>query len=329
VTEERTAGRLSSERWRAEIAPVFAVRPPADGGESEIGGAIIRHHLGAAVVGEVEASAQGYLRSEQLIGAVGVDHLLVQVYRAGRTVLEIDGREIEAGPGDVLFFDLSRPVRSQATAMRAINMVLPRALLDLDADTLDGAHGTVLEGASGAGALAGQHLQSLLATAPALTGPAAGGIVKASAGLLAACLAPALRRERDAPATLTATLATICRFIDREIGNPDLDAALLCAAFGLSRSALYRLFAPVGGVAEYIRRRRLARARLALNTVPPGRGGIGRIARQFGFSSDDAFARAFKARFGVAPREALQLRALPPAQAEEDSLTDWLRRLSW
>jgi AraC-like DNA-binding protein len=59
---------------------------------------------------------------------------------------------------------------------------------------------------------------------------------------------------------------------------------MLCSAFGLSRSALYRLFAPIGGISDYIRQRRLARARLALNASARGRGGIGKIARQFGFS---------------------------------------------
>jgi len=104
---------------------------------------------------------------------------------------------------------------------------------------------------------------------------------------------------------------------------------MLCSAFGLSRSALYRLFAPLGGVSDYIRRRRLERARLALNGASLERGGIGKLARRFGFSSDDAFSRAFKARFGVAPREAAQIRVLAPAEPGDDSLEAWLRRLDW
>src|SRR6478752_3394227 len=99
---------------------------------------------------------------------------------------------------------------------------------------------------------------------------------------------------------------------------------MLCSAFGLSRSALYRLFAPLGGVSDYIRRRRLERARLALNGASLERGGIGKLARRFGFSSDDAFSRAFKARFGVAPREAAQIRVLAPAEPGDDSLEAWL-----
>lgn len=316
-------------RWREEIAPVFDVQPLSGDWRSTFRGDIRRHHLGVALVGEVMTSAQRYERSEGLIGAVGVDHLLIQLYQSGHTTLDIDGKEMRAGPSDVLILDLSRPMRSHASDMRAINLVLPRALLGLDADAIDRAHGTVLSGREALGRLAGDHLQALLRAAQELGPREAPGLLKASANLLAACLAPSLMRDQDAPSTLTATLATMCRFIDRHIADPALDAAMLCCAFGLSRSALYRLFAPLGGVSDYIRRRRLERARLALNGASLERGGIGKLARRFGFSSDDAFSRAFKARFGVAPREAAQIRVLAPAEPGDDSLEAWLRRLDW
>ncbi len=314
--------------WRETIAPIFDVRPLAGDWDAGFHAELDRHHLSTALVGQVATSAQHYERSESLIGAVGVDHLLIQRYEAGYTTLDLDGEEVHAGPGDVLVFDLSRPVRSHATDMRAVNLVLPRSLLALDAGSLDRVHGTVLSGASPLGSLAGDHLRSLLKAAPTLEPAAAPDIAKASAQLLSACLSPALMRESEAPATLTASVAMICRFIDRRIGDPALDARMLCSAFGLSRSALYRLFAPIGGVSDYIRQRRLARARLALNASARGRGGIGKIARQFGFSSDDAFSRAFKAQFGIAPRDVAHLRLSPSLEAGDGSLANWLRHLT-
>ncbi len=314
--------------WRETIAPIFDVRPLTCDWDAGFHAELDRHHLSTALVGQVATSAQHYERSESLIGAVGVDHLLIQRYEAGHTTLDLDGEEIHAGAGDVLVFDLSRPIRSHATDMRAVNLVLPRSLLALDAGSLDRVHGTVLPGASPLGSLAGDHLRSLLKAAPTLEPVAAPDIAKASAQLLSACLSPALMRDSEAPATLAASVAMICRFIDRRIGDPDLDARMLCSAFGLSRSALYRLFAPIGGVSDYIRQRRLARARLALNASARGRGGIGKIARQFGFSSDDAFSRAFKAQFGIAPRDAAHLRLSPSLEAGDGSLANWLRHLA-
>lgn len=314
--------------WRETIAPIFDVRPLSADWDAGFHAELDRHHLSTALVGQVATSAQHYERSESLIGAVGVDHLLIQLYEAGHTTLDLDGEETHAGPGDVLVFDLSRPVRSHATDMRAVNLVLPRSLLALDAGSLDRVHGTVLSSASPLGSLAGDHLRSLLKVAPTLEAAAAQDVAKAGAQLLSACLSPSLMRDREAPATLTATMATICRFIDRRIGDPALDARMLCSAFGLSRSALYRLFAPIGGVSEYIRQRRLARARLALNASTRGRGGIGKIARQLGFSSDDAFSRAFKAQFGITPRDAAHLRISPSIETNDGSLANWLRQLA-
>jgi AraC-like DNA-binding protein len=76
----------------------------------------------------------------------------------------------------------------------------------------------------------------------------------------------------------------------------------LARTFGLSRASLYRLFEPVGGVASYIRTRRLARARQELTTPGLEDRRIGPIAYRAGFQSIPAFNRAFRAAYGQTPR---------------------------
>lgn len=328
MQEEPGHPKLGFGEWREAVAPIFDVRPLEPGRDAGFHAELSRHNLGTALVGSVATSAQRYERSESLIGAVGIDHVLIQLYEAGHTAVDLDEDERRAGPGDVLILDLSRPMRSHASDMRALNLVLPRNLLVLDPDSLDGLHGTVLPAQDPRGRLAGDHLRSLSRAAPALDPTTAADLAQASAQLLSACVSTSLRRDQDAPATLTATLMALCRFIDRNIRDPELDAAMLCSAFGMSRSALYRLFAPMGGVSDHIRRRRLARARLALNASALERGGIGKLARRFGFSSDDTFSRAFRAQFGVSPREAAQMRSHARVDHGDDSLTTWLRHLT-
>lgn len=329
MRESSTHPQRSFNEWRDTIAPIFDVQSLAPNDDSGFHAELSRHHLGVALVGDVATTAQRYERSESLIGAVGVDHLLIQLYEIGHTVLDLGKREAQASPGDVLVFDLSRPVRSHASDMRAISLVLPRSLLNLDGNALDQAHGAVLSGRDPLGQLAGDHLRAMHRAVPTLDTRSAPAVAKASAQLLAACLSPSLMRDQEAPATMTATVAKICRFIDLRIGDPTLDARTLCSAFGLSRSALYRLFAPTGGVLEYIRRRRLARARLSLNASTLARGGIKKLARQFGFSSDEAFSRSFRSEFGISPREAAQQRLLMATNPNDDSLTNWMQRLIW
>jgi AraC-like DNA-binding protein len=94
----------------------------------------------------------------------------------------------------------------------------------------------------------------------------------------------------------------LCRYVEDNLTARDLGAAKLAATFGLSRASLYRLFAPVGGVASFIRERRLARAHLELTTPGLQNRRIGPIAYQAGFHSIAAFNRAFRAAYGETPR---------------------------
>jgi AraC-like DNA-binding protein len=78
---------------------------------------------------------------------------------------------------------------------------------------------------------------------------------------------------------------------------------LVCRDFGLSRAALYRLFEPDGGLAGYIRERRLHRAFSML--VSPARRHWNMIdfAFECKFGSDATFIRAFRRHFGMTPGE--------------------------
>lgn len=81
-------------------------------------------------------------------------------------------------------------------------------------------------------------------------------------------------------------------------GEPTVQGAALAA--GLSRRHFFRLFREATGVGveEYLRRRRLSRAALALTgTDRP----ILDLAMEAGYNSQSAFTRAFAREFGIAP----------------------------
>lgn len=92
------------------------------------------------------------------------------------------------------------------------------------------------------------------------------------------------------------------RFIDDHLANP-LVVPALAAELGVSRVRLARLFADDGGVARYVRRRRLARARDRL-ADPDETRPIACVVAECGFASAAHFSRAFRAAFGQTPREA-------------------------
>lgn len=97
-------------------------------------------------------------------------------------------------------------------------------------------------------------------------------------------------------------LARIKRMIRDKLGSATLGPARLCAMSGVSRSALYRLFEPLGGVARHIQRERLACAYRFL-ADPADRRGIAQVAEAVGFFEPSSFSRAFRSEFGIAPRD--------------------------
>jgi AraC-like DNA-binding protein len=129
-------------------------------------------------------------------------------------------------------------------------------------------------------------------------------VVEATRSLVAVCLAPSRDRLAEARRPIDATLlARARRLIDAELMKPDLGSDSLCAELGVSRSRLYRLFEPLGGIASYVRRQRLHRIRAALSNSMDGRS-IYRIAGQWGFVDASAFSRTFRHEFGISPKEA-------------------------
>ena len=125
------------------------------------------------------------------------------------------------------------------------------------------------------------------------------------------------------------------RLVQRNLMSPDLTTEWLCRELGVSRTRLYQLLEPDGGIHHYIQRRRLLSAHVALSDIT-NRQQIGDIAFAVGFSSAAHFSRAFSKEFGYSPREARNLTvppylghvAAPTSEIEDDhSFDKWLRML--
>jgi AraC-like DNA-binding protein len=93
------------------------------------------------------------------------------------------------------------------------------------------------------------------------------------------------------------------RFIGHNLADPDLTPEMLCTELGVSRSRLYRLFEPLGGISAYIRRQRLLKTGDALSDSSDRRS-ISRIAEEWGFTDPSAYSRTFRHEFGMSPSEA-------------------------
>ncbi|MET2829833.1 helix-turn-helix domain-containing protein [Mesorhizobium shangrilense] len=132
-------------------------------------------------------------------------------------------------------------------------------------------------------------------------------IMTATANLFAAALTPSKDHLAGAQGPVDAvTTARITKILMERLADRNLTPDKLCRAVGVSRSRLYRIFEPAGGIANYVRRKRLLKTRDVLADSSDRRS-ISIIAEQWGFSDASAYSRMFKLEFGLSPKEAREL----------------------
>ncbi|MCJ2048668.1 helix-turn-helix domain-containing protein [Methylobacterium sp. J-070] len=326
--ETERPGPHQAAAWRDAVAPfwTFAIRKEdvADfRGHSQV------HHLGNAILCRASASGLRFERERGLVARMGVDHILAQLRLSGRARIAAGG-ERDCAPGDICLFDLSRPLSASSTDYQALTVVLPRPLFGADQGALDTLHGAVIRGETPFGRMLNAHLRALRAHATGFSAAEAAAAAQATAVLLGTA---ALGTSGDARAGAAPDgapfLLLMRRFIEAELAAPDLNAETLGRRFGVSRSALYRLFAPLGGVSGYVRQRRLARAYRDLAAGDGRFARISEIAYRCGFESAAHFAQAFRAEFGCAPRDVRGQAAADPAQDRPLRTETWADFYDW
>ncbi len=115
----------------------------------------------------------------------------------------------------------------------------------------------------------------------------------------------------DSPAALggaeaarAAHLHRVCQTIETLLADPDLSLEQIAALDGVSPRTLQKLFASIDqNVSGYVRLRRLERCRLDLASPICASLSISEISFRWGFNGSAHFSRAFRAQYGVSPRE--------------------------
>jgi AraC-like DNA-binding protein len=191
-------------------------------------------------------------------------------------------------------------------------------------------HGLVLKKHSPVGQIVRSHIRALVAAAGALEESDIEAMGRGSAAFLAQALAGATyRAPRDQRAFTDVTLLRVRQFIEDRLGQPGLSPDHIARACAVSRATLYRLFEPLGGVAAYVRRQRLLRAKRDLASIALDGQTISAIARRNGFIDDASFRRAFRQAFGVSASDVRSHRtnACASVLADGKIISDWVRDL--
>ena len=320
--------------WQAHMAPLVEVKLPDD--KSPDDGFPADHtawNLGGMLIAQQHAPAHGYIRSAAKLRSSSIDHWYIALPRTGRSWTEVDRRVAEGEPGKLEIRSLGYPFRGRTTDSESLFLYLPRDLFSDVAATLDAKNNSILFG--NFASLLVDYVNSIEARLRSLTAEDLPRIVHATRSMIIACLAPPA--EHAAAAEQLAGVALMeraRRYVQNNLDTPHLTPDSMCRALGVSRSRLYQLFEPSGGVLHYIQSRRLLAAHIALSDPADSRR-IVEIAEAFGFSSAANFSRAFSKEFGYSPREGRSTVVLPrPAHSvsgaeheKASSFEGWLKAL--
>lgn len=291
------------EAWRQTLASMFDPTPKV--APQSLQGRLDIYHLGQIMAGGVDFPDHHFRRDKAWASKSGFDHYFLQIYLEGGYVGSLGGSDVALRAGDVEVLHMGQTFDTMAAASSTFGVMIPKDLLDQRMGSIADLHGTVLKRDSSAGALLGSYLRTLRDVLPKATAQEAPMIVEGCLGLVAASLRPTADALAAAAPQIGAVLTDrILHHVEAHLDSPSLGTESLCVQFRLSRSYLYRLMEPFGGVANHIRRRRLHRA-MAMLSQPQGRGSrICDIAYACGFSDEKAFGRAFRAEFDMTPSEA-------------------------
>ncbi|MEU8778921.1 helix-turn-helix domain-containing protein [Streptomyces sp. NPDC048606] len=295
-----------ADRWHHLVSGTFIPLDVVLHDREASVGTITSRRLGPLQVSVVEAGPQTVSRNERRIAQGGAEYLTVTLQHRGTARLLQDGRRALVGPGTFTCSDAARSYRrEQPDDFRFTAFRVPKQGLGLSDGDLRAVTGTLFSAGSGTSGLVAGYLTRLAEQAAALDAYTAHQLALTATDLLAV-----LVRERrgtldpTAPEAARGMLARVKEHVLRNLGDPALSPERIASAHHVSVRHLHKLFRAEGiSVGRWIHRERLERCRRELSRPSVTAPTVSAVAQRWGFVSPSHFSRAFRAAYGMSPRE--------------------------
>ncbi|MER5210582.1 helix-turn-helix domain-containing protein [Streptomyces sp. NPDC002838] len=261
--------------------------------------------LGELQITTVDCDPGEIHRAPRFVARGDGKQVFVALQCSGTTQVEQDGRYTELRPGDLAFFESTRPYRMRfPQRFQQKIFAVPRRLVGQPEAALGRITARAMRPAGGLATLLSPFMSRLADTSESYSGPVAERLADSAVGLLAAAAAQQLGVEpAGLPGADRVLLLRIQRFVRWHLAEPGLTPAVIARAHGISVRYLHRLFEQEGTtVGRWIRRLRLQECRRELT----GAASVGGVARRWGFSGTAHFGRAFRREYGISPTDWLQ-----------------------
>jgi AraC family transcriptional activator of tynA and feaB len=284
--------------WEAFI-PVSVTRT----GEGPFLSSITASQVGPLAVSRIASPAQSVVRTSSQVSRQAGDIFFLNLPLSDNSSASQDGRTARLGKGDFAILDSSRPFElGFEDDFQQISLALPHDLLAPLLATPAQATAIRVRGNRGVGAIASSALRTLADTGGSYDRQAARSLTDQLAGLVALSLGGVT--ASPASATPALLLQAALDEVDRSLSDPDLSPTRVAERVAISTRYLHQLFSEHGtSFGRWVLARRLQRCRQDLADSSRDHWTIAEISCEHGFRDPSYFARAFKARYGISPRE--------------------------
>ncbi|MEM1111254.1 MAG: helix-turn-helix domain-containing protein [Pseudomonadota bacterium] len=277
----------------AAIYQVAPLGPPADLLARSQG-----YRVDQLLFNQSRFSPMRFTRGARHLRGRRADFLVLHQQLEGEERVVMDHQRLRLVPGHLYLRDWAQPFDSEASAMALRSIVIPRHYLSA---------GAYLSGVNPVLSLPlSEPVGRTMAALWSLIEEELPRVTLAEAQTLCEALLASLDKlwSPGAEAQQRPTLGAMQQYLSTRLIGP-VDTEELCRHFKVSRSTVYRLFQPLGGVRRYISRLRMERCYADLWRADPSNTRVGEIAAVWGFDEPSSFSRGFSAEFGVAPKQVL------------------------
>ncbi|HWM82100.1 MAG TPA: AraC family transcriptional regulator [Pseudolabrys sp.] len=295
-------GEFGLQVWQAfrdTFAHIYTVSLPDPSEEKRFTLSTRTYHTPRAILMRSQGTAFSMTRGPALV-AQSPDQLLIYLELEGRCDNDWNGRRGSVESGDVQIVDYARPFHSVTTDYTNLIIILARESVPATLLAME-PHGLVFRRGSGAAHLIGAAMQSLYAKADDLTVSEAEAAIEGIVALTNAYARAWL--ASDETDHVKSRRKAALDYIDAHLANTRLGPSEIADAVHLSRASLYRLLAAEGGIRALLLQHRLDHALRLLLADKKDEQSLMDVARCCGFGGASQFSRAFRARFGLPPRQ--------------------------
>ena len=304
-TRVRSSISHSFREYREAVTASFVPLDVSRVGSDPFWGRLRTVDVDPVHVSEITASQHMVERTSSLLAGGEPSYYKASLQVSGTGLLIQDGREAVLQPGDLAIYDTGRPYSLLfENDMKMLVLMFPRDHLGLPPETIAQLTAHSFSSDDGLGAMIIPFLQNVSQNLDRVGGVTGPRLVHSAIDLITTMFANELDLDADPGDSHQLLMQQIRRYIDANLGSPELAPAQIAAAHFISTRHLHGLFRQKGTtVSTWIREQRLEKCRRDLIDPLNAHLSVGTIAARWGFVEAAHFSRVFKAAYDSSPTE--------------------------